>query len=227
MHCSIKLVSRQKLTTKWQKNEKDKQTNRPTDKQQFTKHNTQHNKLNPNELQWSPLFQTSFNCCVFRVSGCGNFSLHWRPVGDLLLLFFLWSVCCLFDRFPISILNFIRKPYDFSQTLGLLNNKFNICDDFWGSCCLFFSFLCCVMHTIFCLFVFFIFSHAVVSLFSIYEFECPSGNFRPSFIDKNLQMLKWFCQRFYIQYNYIDLQISQHCKHRWMTQLFPLNYDYN
>ena len=40
-------------------------------------------------------------------SGCGNFSLHWRPVGDLLLLSVLWSCCCLFDTFPISILNFI------------------------------------------------------------------------------------------------------------------------
>ena len=28
---------------------------------------------------------------------------------------------------------------------------------------------------------FFIFSHGVVSLFSIYEFDCPSGIFRPSF----------------------------------------------
>ena len=52
----------------------------------------------------------------------------------------------------------------------------------WGSCCLFFSFLCCVMCTIVCLFVFFIFSLVVVSLFSIYEFDCPSGIFRPSFM---------------------------------------------
>ena len=51
----------------------------------------------------------------------------------------------------------------------------------WGSCCLFFSFLYCVMCTIVCLFVFFIFSHGVVSLFSIYDFDCPSGIFRPSF----------------------------------------------
>ena len=50
-----------------------------------------------------------------------------------------------------------------------------------GSCCLFFSFLCCVMCTIVCLFVFFCFSHGVVSLFSIYEVDCPSGIFRPSF----------------------------------------------
>ena len=33
----------------------------------------------------------------------------------------------------------------------------------WGSCCLFFSFLCCVICTIVCLFVFFIYSHGVVS----------------------------------------------------------------
>ena len=37
----------------------------------------------------------------------------------------------------------------------------------------------CVLLTI--LFVFFIFSHGVVSLFSIYEFDCPSGIFHPSF----------------------------------------------
>ena len=51
-----------------------------------------------------------------------------------------------------------------------------------GSCCLFFSFLCCVMCTIIvCLFVFvfLIFSHGGVSLFSICEFNCPSGIFRP------------------------------------------------
>ena len=52
----------------------------------------------------------------------------------------------------------------------------------WGSCYLFFSFLCCVMCTIVCLFVFFIFIHGVVSLFSIYEFDCPSGIFRPFFV---------------------------------------------
>ena len=32
-----------------------------------------------------------------------------KTVGDLLLLFFLWSGCCLFDTFPISILNFRYK----------------------------------------------------------------------------------------------------------------------
>ena len=55
----------------------------------------------------------------------------------------------------------------------------------WGSCCLFsilfFSFLCCVMCTIVCLFVSFILSHGVVSLFLISEFDCPSGILRPSF----------------------------------------------
>ena len=57
---------------------------------------------------------------------------------------------------------------------------------FWrGSCCLFFSFLCCVMCTI-CLFVclsflFLAMALSVVSWFSIYEFDCPSGIFRPSF----------------------------------------------
>ena len=52
----------------------------------------------------------------------------------------------------------------------------------WGSCCLFFSFLCCVMCTIVCLFFLFNYSHGVVSLFSIYEFDCPFGIFRPSFL---------------------------------------------
>ena len=53
----------------------------------------------------------------------------------------------------------------------------------WDSCYLFFSFLCCFMCSIVYLFVFFIFSHGVVSLFSIYEFDCPSGIFPPSFKD--------------------------------------------
>ena len=47
----------------------------------------------------------------------------------------------------------------------------------WGSCCLVLSFLCCVLCTIICVGLF-IFSHGVVSLFLIYEFECHSGNFR-------------------------------------------------
>ena len=57
----------------------------------------------------------------------------------------------------------------------------------WGSCCLLFSFLCCVLWTIICLFVFFLFSHGVVSFYYIYEFGCPSGIFRPSLI--------WICQQ--------------------------------
>ena len=40
----------------------------------------------------------------------------------------------------------------------------------WVSCCFFFSCLCCVLCTIVCLLVFFIFSHVIVSLFSIYEY---------------------------------------------------------
>ena len=51
----------------------------------------------------------------------------------------------------------------------------------WSSCCLAFSFLCRILCTIIGLFVFLFFSHGVVSLFSIYEFEYPSGIFRPSF----------------------------------------------
>ena len=54
---------------------------------------------------------------------------------------------------------------------------------FWlGWCCSVFVFLCCFLCTIICLFVFFIFSNGVVSLFSIYEFDCSSGIFRPSFL---------------------------------------------
>ena len=44
-------------------------------------------------------------------------------------------------------------------------------------------YICCVMCTIVCLFVFFIFSHGFVSLLSIYEFDCLSGNFRPIFFE--------------------------------------------
>ena len=51
----------------------------------------------------------------------------------------------------------------------------------WGSCCLLFSFLCCVLCSIVCLFVFLSLSHVIVSLFSIYEFDCPFGIFRASF----------------------------------------------
>ena len=40
-------------------------------------------------------------------SRCASFSLHWRPIGGLRLLPALWFGCCLFDIFPISILNFI------------------------------------------------------------------------------------------------------------------------
>ena len=46
-----------------------------------------------------------------------------------------------------------------------------------------FGFICCFLCTIICLFVFLIFSHGVVSLFSIYELDCSSGIFHPSFKD--------------------------------------------
>ena len=52
-----------------------------------------------------------FRCQLKDASWCGNFSLHLRPVGDLLLLSALWSGCCLFDTFPISILNFIKIQF--------------------------------------------------------------------------------------------------------------------
>ena len=46
-----------------------------------------------------------------------------------------------------------------------------------GAYSLIFYVVSCVL-----LFVFFIFSHGVVSLFSIYEFDCPSGIFCPPFM---------------------------------------------
>ena len=51
----------------------------------------------------------------------------------------------------------------------------------WDSCCLVFSFLCCLLYTyIFCLSFSFL-TMSLLKLFSIYEFECPSGIFRPTF----------------------------------------------
>ena len=40
-----------------------------------------------------------------------------RHVGDLLLLFVLWSGCCLFGTFHISILNFIHQTNNSLQKL--------------------------------------------------------------------------------------------------------------
>ena len=60
----------------------------------------------------------------------------------------------------------------------------------WGSCCLFFSF--CVVSCVL-LFVLFRFSHGVVSLFSIYEFDCPSGIFRPSFQRSSAPLDTGYC----------------------------------
>ena len=75
----------------------------------------------------------------------------------------------------------------------------------WGSCCLFFSFLCCVMCTIVCLFVLFIFSHGVVSLFSIYEFDCPSDIFRPS----SMNILLYLFSKFSIKTGFFDIIVNQ------------------
>ena len=58
---------------------------------------------------------------------------------------------------------------------------FKLISFWWCSCCLFFSFQFCVLCTIICLFFFFFDSYGVVSLFSIYEFDCPSGVFRTTF----------------------------------------------
>ena len=102
----------------------------------------------------------------------------------------------------------------------------------WGSCCLFFSFICCVMCTNVCLFVLFICSHGVVSLFSIYEFDCPSGIFRPSscrlvlspyeslFIHElllNNEMIQALLPSF--SYNYKDIMFSYCIIQRLMTMI--------
>ena len=76
-----------------------------------------------------------------------------------------------------------RVPHVEHDLLTLLEHLRSPPSFWWGSGCLFFSFLCGVMCTIVCLFVLFIFSHGVVSLFSIYEFDCPIGICRP--------LLKW------------------------------------
>ena len=87
----------------------------------------------------------------------------------------------------------------------------------WGSCCLFFSFLCYVMGTIVCLFVFFIFRHGVVSVFWFFsEFECPSGIFRPSFnalciffsvktITYNLTNIQYLCTKWNLNLDFCSI----------------------
>ena len=66
-------------------------------------------------------------------SGCGSFSLHWRPIADRLLLSVLWSGCCLFDTFPISILNFIWEKTHYSndstKQIFLICRKGHMCKD--------------------------------------------------------------------------------------------------
>ena len=61
----------------------------------------------------------------------------------------------------------------------------------WGSCCSVFSFLCCFLCTIIFLFVFFIYIHGVVSLFSIFEFHRSSGIFRSSFHACSCEILRF------------------------------------
>ena len=46
----------------------------------------------------------------------------------------------------------------------------------------YFVLLTCVLYTFICLYAFLFVSHGVVSLMSFYEFDCPSGIFRPSFV---------------------------------------------
>ena len=63
----------------------------------------------------------------------------------------------------------------------------------WGSCCLFFSFYV-VSYVLFCLVLFFIFSHGVVSLFSIYEFDCPLLSFVPLLWERQLNISVVLCE---------------------------------
>ena len=60
-------------------------------------------------------------------SGC---SLHWKPIGDLLLLSVLWSGCCLFDTFPISILNFIMWLNNYIFEILIVSHHLCTCSVF-------------------------------------------------------------------------------------------------
>ena len=72
-------------------------------------------------------------------SGCGSFSLHWRPIVGFRLLSAQWSGCCRFDTFPISFLNFLFftnvnlcVSYDLNPNTSLLNifkKSTKICQD--------------------------------------------------------------------------------------------------
>ena len=50
------------------------------------------------------------------IYGCGSFSLHWRPINGIWLLSALWSGCCRFDTFPISILSQFYIIIELAQT---------------------------------------------------------------------------------------------------------------
>ena len=81
----------------------------------------------------------------------------------------------------------------------------------WGSCWSVFSFLCCFLWTIIFLFAFFIFSHGVVTLFSIYEFDFSFGIFRPSFKTVTLTLLAQFTP--YVVIPYINPDLSHKISH--------------
>ena len=63
------------------------------------------------------------------------------------------------------------------------------------------SIICCVLCTIICLFVFFFFSHFIVSLFSIYEFDCPAVLFSPLFFYILQRLYHLFSFLFSCSYN--------------------------
>ena len=47
------------------------------------------------------------NQYVYMFRGAGLFALCWRPIGGFLMFIVLWWRCCLFDTFPVFILNFM------------------------------------------------------------------------------------------------------------------------
>ena len=72
-----------------------------------------------------PYVVVSASLTLYAKYAYDNFSLHWRPFGDLLLLSALWSGCCLFGTFPISILNFI-SIFVIISIANLYEKKINV-----------------------------------------------------------------------------------------------------
>ena len=86
---------------------------------------------------------------VLSVDAHDRWCMHWRPVGDLLLLFVLWSGCCLFDTFPISILNFIVHCFSWGIPCRRVGPRFcSSCNSFgvFYLLKLFVSYVTCIMY---------------------------------------------------------------------------------